>query len=132
MLMDEGILNSVQIHLQALGTHIMAQKLADFLGQDDIMDKHGIDQKITIKTASWYLTALSYQFTEAKKGQYVDGHDWKDVIYYCDYVFLPKWAKLQCWVFHWNADGKLKAGPLFKGCRVIIWYHDETIFYAHD
>ncbi|KAJ6471669.1 hypothetical protein DFH09DRAFT_1253866 [Mycena vulgaris] len=46
--------------------------------------------------------ACSQMFIEPKKGQYSDGHEREDY------------------------------GPHVPGRHVIIWYHDESIFYAHD
>jgi hypothetical protein len=44
---------------------------------------------------------------------------------------LPQLRKYQERTHKWDRDNMPEFGPL-PGRRVIIWYHDETIFYAHD
>ena len=131
MLADEGVLNEVQLYLQEL-THITAPKLHEFLTQTEFMEKHGIIKPITPRTAERYLEFLGYRFGYGKKGQYADGHERADVVQYRDYEFLPKWAELLGRSFRWDKDGNLEAGPRSAGRRIIFWYHDESIFYAHD
>jgi hypothetical protein len=73
------------------------------------------------------------RFTSPKKGQYVDGHERPDVVYYRDNVYLPRLFKLQQRVSIFDNDGEpINNEFTTPGRRVIIWYHDESIFYAHD
>jgi hypothetical protein len=32
----------------------------------------------------------------------------------------------------WSKDNKVEYGPHLPGQTVIMWYHDKSIFYAHD
>jgi hypothetical protein len=68
-----------------------------------------------------------------KKGQYNDGHERPDVVYYQEHIYLPQLFKLQCHTYIYDNDGGHILAPFPKaGQRVLIWYHDESIFYAHD
>jgi hypothetical protein len=61
MLADEDLANDVREHLQELGKFITANKLVDYLSREDVMNKHGLDKKITVRTARRYLNDLGYR-----------------------------------------------------------------------
>jgi hypothetical protein len=61
MLVDEDLATDVREHLQELGKFITADKLVDYLSREDIMDKHGLDKKISVRTARRYLNELGYR-----------------------------------------------------------------------
>jgi hypothetical protein len=61
MLADKDLANDVRDHLQALGKFITADKLVNFLLREDIMNKHGLDHKISDRTVRRYLNELGYQ-----------------------------------------------------------------------
>jgi hypothetical protein len=61
MLADEDLANDVHEHLQELGKFITADKLVDYLSREDVMNKHGLDKNITVRTARRYLNDLGYQ-----------------------------------------------------------------------
>ncbi len=72
------------IYLQELGDKITPEKAIGLLARDDIKEKHGIasTQKIAISTVQHYLNLTGYWFTYAKKGQYADGHECGDIVWY--------------------------------------------------
>ena len=70
-----------------------------------------------------------YQSTP--KGQYVDGHEREDVVAYRKQVFIPKWKEIMNRMAVWDKDMKEHL-PSGEGKRVIAWFHDESVFYAHD
>ena len=45
-------------------------------------------------------------------------------------VFLPKWKEFMDRMTTWDKDLKEHLPP--GGNRVIVWFHDESVFYAHD
>ncbi|KAI3998438.1 hypothetical protein K525DRAFT_214660, partial [Schizophyllum commune Loenen D] len=132
MLADEDLTNEVTLHLQELKDNVTAEKLTLFLRRPEIKEKYQIDRDVSVRTARRYLNQLGYRFVEAKKGQYSDGHERADVVYYRNYVYLPRIEHLYSRCRAWDSDGTPVEGPLNEGKQVIIWYHDETIFYAHD
>lgn len=132
MLLDEGLVNEIQIYLQSIGPEISGQKLMEFLADEDLRSRHGIEKPIKLRTAQRYLNALGYRYKTAPKGQYTDGHERADVVFYRNQIFLPQWRKISDRMTSW-AEGNLpEYGPPVHGCRVIAWFHDESIFYAND
>ncbi|KAJ7605574.1 hypothetical protein FB45DRAFT_766748, partial [Roridomyces roridus] len=133
MLADEELATEIREYLQELGKFITAEKLVEFLGRQDIMDKHGIDKKISVRTARNYLNELGYRFRVEKKGQYSDGHERADVVYYRDQVYLPALKGFLERSFIYEPDGSVITPTLpARVRRTVIWYHDESVFYAHD
>jgi hypothetical protein len=101
MLVDEDLTSDINLHLQELGKEISAQKLVHFLARDEVKQKYGISWPISERTAQHYLKALGYWFMAPKKGQYSDGHERKDVVWYRDTVFLPRWREIQPQMENW-------------------------------
>ncbi|KAJ7628314.1 hypothetical protein FB45DRAFT_749011, partial [Roridomyces roridus] len=133
MLADEELANEIRKYLQELGKFITAEKLVEFLAREDIMEKHGIETKISLSTARNYLNELGYRFRVEKKGQYSDGHEREDIVYYRDEVYLPALKGFQDRSFVFEPDGSVITLSLpARVRRTVIWYHDESIFYAHD
>ncbi|KAJ7087942.1 hypothetical protein B0H15DRAFT_922898 [Mycena belliarum] len=132
LLADEDLKGEINLYLQEIGDGITTEKLRAFLARPEIMEKHGIDQKISDRTARRYLNALGYRFTQPKKGQYSDGHEREDVVYERDKRYIPRIKALEARMQHWGKDNNPEFGPRPPGRRVIVWYHDESIFYAHD
>ena len=83
-------------------------------------------------TLTYVETHALYSFSLAKKGMYTDGHERADVVHHRDKVYLPRLAKLQERAYIYENDGTLRMSQEIVGRRVVIWYHDESIFYAHD
>ncbi|KAJ7132033.1 hypothetical protein C8R44DRAFT_612585, partial [Mycena epipterygia] len=132
MLVDEDLNAGINLHLQELGKDITAQKLVEYLARPDIMQKHGITRRISIRTAERYLKELGFRWMHPKKGQYADGHERPDVVAYRQNKFLPAWSKIRVRMDSWSHDNLPEIGPNLPGRRVVVWFHDESIFYAHD
>jgi hypothetical protein len=134
LLVNENLVNEISIYLLSLGKEITAAKLADFLHIPEIKEKYGIERDISHKTATRYLQALGYRYQLAPKGQYVDGHEREDVVTYRKEVFLPKWKMFTTCMAVWDRDLQehLPMLPSGQEKRVIAWFHDESVFYAHD
>ena len=61
LLIDEDLANEINIYLQSIGPEISGKKIMDFINDDlDLRSRHGIDKKISLKTAQRYLNALGY------------------------------------------------------------------------
>lgn len=85
LLVDEDLTNEINIYLQSIGSEISGQKLMDFINNNTALrSQHGIEKKICLKTAQRYLNALGYRYRTPVKGQYADGHEREDVVYYRD------------------------------------------------
>lgn len=131
LLADEDVATDINLYLQEIGNDITAEKVVKYLARPEVMEKHGITKTISVRTARRYLNALGYRYSQPRKGQYNDGHERADVVYSRDKVYIPAIKKLEERMHHWR-DDRPEYGPHPKGKRVIAWYHDESIFYAHD
>ena len=134
MLIDEDLCVDINLHLQELGNKITAEKLVNFLARPEVKEKHGINKTISVRTARRYLNTLGFRFTHAKKGQYTDGHERDDVIRERTLVFIPKWKTLESRMRNWRRNNVLEIEDISPTPekRVVVWFHDETIFYAND
>ena len=77
---------------------------------------------------------MGYRFTHDPKGQYVDGHERKDVVEYRS-QFIFEWVKniepdIYCFTRHGDEEHDPERDPTKK--HLVVWYHDESTFYAHD
>ena len=131
MLLNENLVNEIHIYLQSIGPEISGQKLMEFLADEDLWSRHRIEKPIKLRMAQRYLNALGYRYKVALKGQYADGHEREDVIFYCDQIVLPQLWRISERMVNW-ADGLPEYGPPIPGCHLIAWFHDESIFYASD
>ncbi|KAJ7720590.1 hypothetical protein DFH07DRAFT_712612, partial [Mycena maculata] len=145
LLINEDLCNELMEYLQLLGSTkdengresgITAAKVQAWLARPDIMQKYGYTKTISLATAKCYLHALGFHFTSLTKGQYVDGHERADVRADRDKVYIPKLSDFRTRMRVFDKDGNditvEVEGMVASGKRVVIWYHDESIFYAHD
>ncbi|KAL1743021.1 hypothetical protein HDZ31DRAFT_1100, partial [Schizophyllum fasciatum] len=133
MLADEDLRGDIDEYLMSLGKDITVGKLVNFLRRADIKEKHNIAKDVSEITARCYLHSRGYRrFMCPKKGQYSDGHERADVVYYQQEVYLPRLRELYEHAMAYDSDGLPHYGPLIEGRRIVIWFHDESIFYAHD
>ena len=77
---------------------------------------------------------LDYRWTNTGlKGQYVDGHKREDVVSYRQNVFLPGMRRFCNHTRTWNQErGSDQPLPQPHERHVVVWYHDESTFYAND
>ncbi|KAI6101491.1 hypothetical protein EDD16DRAFT_1525908 [Pisolithus croceorrhizus] len=83
---------------------------------------------------------MGWGWKKELKGQYVDGHKRSDVVAYRQDVFLPAWNHLQSWMQKWKVDTEnqnrvvedVNEQPPNSQCHIIVWFHDESTFYAND
>ena len=63
---------------------------------------------------------------------YVDGHERPDVVAFRNGVFLLAMEDLLDRKTKWNSENDTHEDPPEGVRRVVVWYHDESTFYAHD
>jgi hypothetical protein len=81
--------------------------------------------------------ALKFRWVKDHKGQYVDGHERTDVVQYRQEVFLLAWYGLEGRIRAWKGDKMDTLEDVVELInearkRIVVWFHDESIFYAHD
>jgi hypothetical protein len=77
----------------------------------------------------WWMKKLDYCWMYTPKGQYIDEHEREDVVAYRQKIFLPRWANIKARTQDWS-HGQLD--PLLHEGKVVIWFHNESMFYAND
>jgi hypothetical protein len=79
------------------------------------------------------MNKMGYQWTKKPSGQYVDGHERPDVVYYRQSVFLPAWAEFNYQTQLWTTENEeIVNEALASGRVLVVWFHDESMFYAND
>ena len=81
------------------------------------------------------MNRLSYQWSLEPSGQYVDSHEHEDVVDYRQNKFLPKWKEIELNLWLWTLDSEAEHddwSPRPQPQRIVVWFHDESTFYAHD
>lgn len=92
---DEDLSQEIQLHLQSIGKFIKVEDIVKFLDTPEMLQQMQQVKTISLVTAKWWLKRMGYQWKKDHKGQYVDGHERKDVMDYCDNVFLPAMAEYE-------------------------------------
>jgi hypothetical protein len=136
---EDGLRDELRTHLQSRGKYVRAEDLVDYLNRDEVKARFGASVSVSLKTAQRWMEALDYHWTDSPTGQYVDGHEREDVVNYRQNMFLPAWFAKEPRLRVWLDGTKDKpgnidqpAGASRSGRRVVVWYHDESVFYAHD
>jgi len=120
-------------HLQTIGKYVRAQDVVDFVCTSEIQEQYSLMKTISLRTAQRWMNLMHYRWTKEPSGQYSDGHEREDVVAYQQEKYIPAIVELQQKLRCWNDGlGELQGGSPAGGRNVVIWYHDESIFYAHD
>ncbi|GJE94098.1 hypothetical protein PsYK624_102660 [Phanerochaete sordida] len=128
---------AINSHLLSVGKYVRAMDIVEFLADPLVQLEHGLGGGISLSTAQVWMHKLDYRWTRAAKGQFVDGHERGDVVAYRNKIFLPALEAIDSRLRLWSKEGTeivvpdaLATGPPQR--RVVLWYHDESTFYAHD
>ena len=120
LLVDEDLTNDLSLYLMEIGKEISAKKLMNYLNSDPVRSKHGIEKPISERTARRYLNMLGYRWSTPKKGQYANGHEREDVVYYREQVFLPQWRRIEQRMANWIQNDVMKDGPRIPGLETEV------------
>jgi hypothetical protein len=136
---DSELGQAIQLHLQSIGKYVHAQHIVDYLKKEEVQEKYGLTSSILLMTARQWMHNLDYRWVKNHWGQYVDGHECKDVVDYCQNTFLPSWFAIEKQMRSWEAKPEeqkdlVEVPEKLAGEEkcVITWLHNESIFYAHD
>ena len=132
---DEDFAQEIHQHLQSLKPEdIRAEAIVKFLDDPEMLTRLQRKKTISLKTAQTWMKKMCYRWSYDPKGQYVDGHERPDVVEFRNAVFLPAIEGLLNRTTKWDTKNETHEDPpLADGvCRIVIWYHDESTFYAHD
>ncbi|KAG1857783.1 hypothetical protein F4604DRAFT_1931271 [Suillus subluteus] len=133
---DDQLAMDIKLHLQSIVKYIRGQDIVDYLKNPEVQRRHGLTKTVSLATAQRWMVKLGYRWREEKKGQYVDGHEREDVVEYHQTVFLPLWESFQHCLRNWKEDDVMveesELDKVLCPHKVILWFHDESTFYAHD
>src|SRR5260221_4472556 len=94
----------------------------------------GCKTAIHLSTAQRWMCKMGYNWGNTPKGQYVDGHEREDIVAYQQNVFLPKLTAIEAKMRIWTEGGidNTNAATTSNIRHTVVWYHDESVFYAND
>ncbi|KAL1659549.1 hypothetical protein GGF50DRAFT_130934 [Schizophyllum commune] len=129
---DEALCDELALHLQAKGKYISRQDVVEFMDRPDVRARYNCRRGITLHTAGRWLRRMGYRWHRTRRGQYVDGHERRDVVWYRQKVFLPAITEAEHRTRAWILANRDNLGPLPRNRILVIWFHDESTFYAND
>lgn len=91
---DPDISAAIALHLQSIGKYVRAMDIVQYLSNSAVQKNLGIKKAISLATAQRWMKKMGYRWTKKPSGQYIDGHEHADVVYYRQQIFLPAWAEL--------------------------------------
>ncbi|KAF9508926.1 hypothetical protein BS47DRAFT_1373594 [Hydnum rufescens UP504] len=131
LLTDEDLRDEIQTHLHGIRPYIAAMDIVQFLSTPEMKTQLS-NKPISLHTAQHWLCIMGYHWQKEWKGQYSNGHKREDVTQYHQSVFLPTMAEYTKSMQKWDDEGNEEVPMLPPEKWTIVWFHDESIFYAHD
>ncbi|KAJ3560171.1 hypothetical protein NP233_g11011 [Leucocoprinus birnbaumii] len=128
---DDDVTQDIQIYLQSIGKFIKARDIVDYCSTPEMLEQLGRTKSISKSTACRWLIKMGYCWIENPRGQYIDGHEWSDVVQYRQGIFVPRMKYYMGYMQRW-VDGVGWALPDGIEWPTVVWYHDESTFYAPD
>ena len=132
LLEDEDLAQEIHVHLQGIGKYVKAMDIVHFLDTPKMHARLKIKKTISLATAQRWMCIMNYRWTKNPHGQFVNGHERKDIVEYCQSVFLPFWENVQPSMKSWTENIEDVTGPGINTPHIIVWHHDESTFYAND
>ncbi|KAG0700911.1 hypothetical protein DFH29DRAFT_876281 [Suillus ampliporus] len=131
---DEALAADIKTHLQSLGKYIRTEDIVNYLKDPEVQKRHGFSKSISPAMAKRWMKKLGFCWKTEGKGMYSDGHEWGDIVEYRQNIFLPAWASFQSHMQVWKHGDVLVEDVTSQspGRRVVVWFHDESTFYAND
>ncbi|KAH7905399.1 hypothetical protein BJ138DRAFT_1106018 [Hygrophoropsis aurantiaca] len=129
---DDHVATDIALHLQSVGKYVRSLDIIHYLEQPGVKLRLKIKKTPHLSTAKKWMTKMGYRWTKNPAGQYVDGHEREDVVWYRQTVFLPAWQMLEDRTRKWLADNTEVLEPSSPHRHIVVWFHDESTFYAND
>ncbi|KAK7015282.1 hypothetical protein R3P38DRAFT_2786804 [Favolaschia claudopus] len=133
ILEDADVANEIAMHLQSLGKYVRALDIVHYIDRPEIKTRLKLKKGIHLATAQRWMKSMGYRWTKNPSGQYVDGHERADVVYYRQTEFIPAFTELEYQTRKWVLENKelvMKLPPehLFKRLfnTPIMCFHPES------
>ncbi|KAJ6565677.1 hypothetical protein B0H10DRAFT_1719655, partial [Mycena sp. CBHHK59/15] len=136
MLEDKDLAQELHLHLQGIRKYVAAQDIMNYMATDEMKAHVNLKNGVSLWTAQRWMKWMEYWWIKEHKGMYSDRHEREDIVDYQHNEFLPRWAELQAMEELdkvWDKEEMERtfiAAP--DGRIIVIWRHDECIFYAND
>ncbi|KAH8823279.1 hypothetical protein DL96DRAFT_1743818 [Flagelloscypha sp. PMI_526] len=128
---DPDLAQDIHLYLQSKGKYISPADIVECCSTEEMLNRLHRTQPIALSTARRWLLRMGYRWKKDFRGQYVDGHERKDVVSYRQDTFLLKMKEWEERMHRYLEEHGWDIPP--EVVRVmIVWFHDESIFYAHD
>ena len=80
---NETLAQDIHLHLQRIRKYVRAEDLVDFMDTPEMREWTKLDKRISVSTAQRWMKKMDYIWTKTGlKGQYIDGHEWEDIVAY--------------------------------------------------
>ncbi|TFK18327.1 hypothetical protein FA15DRAFT_579541, partial [Coprinopsis marcescibilis] len=122
------------LYLSGKGKYKCAADVVEFTKQAHVQGTWDI-RPIHLSTAKRWLKVLGFRFVKKHRGLYVDGHERDDVVEQRQTIYIPRILVYDIRTRTWTGSDMDIEIPLNippGTWHVVIWYHDESTFYAHD
>ena len=130
---DEDLHTELLLHLQGIGKYVKAMDVVEYMKRPNIKQTYGLTDGISLPTAQRWMHRLGYRWRKTPKGQYVDEHEREDIVAYRQTTFIPTMAEYLSRMRNWSEENPtIEQRTPTVGKRVVIWHHDESVFYAND
>lgn len=130
---DEDLANEIALHLQGIGKWIKAMDIVHYLDQPEVKRWHKLKKSISVATAQRWMQQMGYRWQKNPAGQFIDGHERDDVVYYRQTVFIPAWTEIEFWTRAWTKNNiEVVEEQQTAQWQIVVWFHDESTFYAND
>ncbi|KAF7351880.1 hypothetical protein MVEN_01149600 [Mycena venus] len=103
VLEDADVANEIALHLQSLGKYVKAMDIVHYIDQPEVKKRLGLKKGIHLATAQRWMKRMGYRWTKNPSGQYVDGHERPDVVYY-QKEFIPAFTELEYQTRKWTLE----------------------------
>jgi hypothetical protein len=118
-------------YLRAVGKYVTAPCVFQFTAQPDVKAAWGLTKPVSKTTAKNWMHNLDYRWRREPKGLYLDGHERLDVVEYRQTVYIPKWKEMEARMQSFATfELYTYMDPILR--RIVVWFHDECTFSAHD
>ncbi|CAE6475038.1 unnamed protein product [Rhizoctonia solani] len=131
---DEDFAYELKMHLWSVGKYAKAQDIITYVDTDEVKARFDLAGPPCLRTAQRWMKKLGYSWGKELKGQYVDGHERKDVVDYRNNYYIPEFTKLARRMTTYDSVTMEATPPVLEPGEqpVMMFKHDETVVYAHD
>ncbi|KAF8192229.1 hypothetical protein K438DRAFT_1590243, partial [Mycena galopus ATCC 62051] len=112
--------------------YVKVLDIVHYIDQPEVKKCLGLKKGIHLATAQRWMKQMGYQWTKNPSGQYVDGHECPHVVYYRKTEYIPTFMELECQTRKGTPENLEIIGQLPRNQIIVVWFHDESTFYAHD